>query len=380
MLRRCPTDQPATVAANGASRRARDKPPVTPRSPSRPQAPLGVDPIRLCRAIAHASARQRHHRRRRRLVATASYVLRPTAPALARPSIGTLGVGAGFALGAKLVHPTAAGLDPLRRRLGRLQPHRVRHLRPPPRPRRRVVGNDAGWSQIAHEQLDLLHDPIGTVLAPTRYDPVATGFGAVGLHVDHADHLPEALATAQTTGQPVLVDVRIGRTDFAKTRSPCDRYDSHGSTGRPRAGQQHTQHPESSLAGVSPVRVAGIRAAVPRDLGGHQNRETRGSAPPRSRSPPGPPAPGSRRRRPGPSTVGPADLLRFESNELSPTIRCPSSALTEAAPAHRCALRQEGHAAAQGVAVASRLHRRAGCCLTTYPTRVRARGVMGRTR
>ena len=46
-----------------------------------------------------------------------------------------------------------------------------------------VVGNDASWSQIAREQADLLHDDVGTVLAPTRYDRVAAGFGAVGLNV-----------------------------------------------------------------------------------------------------------------------------------------------------------------------------------------------------
>ena len=183
------------------------------------QATDGVNPIRLCREIAHAlppgtvivgDGGD--------IVATASYILRPDGPLrwLDPGVFGTLGVGAGFALGAAMVHPHtpvwivfgdgAVGYGITE--FDTFVRHRV--------PIVAIVGNDASWSQIAREQVHLLHDDVGTVLAPTRYDHIATGFGAVGLHVDHADHLPEALATARTTGQPVLVDVRIGRTDFRK--------------------------------------------------------------------------------------------------------------------------------------------------------------------
>jgi acetolactate synthase-1/2/3 large subunit len=79
-----------------------------------------------------------------------------------------------------------------------------------------VVGNDAAWSQIAREQVPLLGDDVGTVLAPTRYDLVAAGFGALGLHVDTAGELPAALAKARDAGRPALVDVRTGRSDFRK--------------------------------------------------------------------------------------------------------------------------------------------------------------------
>ena len=49
-----------------------------------------------------------------------------------------------------------------------------------------VVGNDAGWTQIAREQVKMLHDDVGTVLARTAYHEVAPGFGAEGLVVQHA--------------------------------------------------------------------------------------------------------------------------------------------------------------------------------------------------
>ena len=152
------------------------------------------------------------------IVATASYVLHPDGPLrwLDPGVFGTLGVGAGFALGAAMVNPDSPvwiifgdgavgyGLT----ELDTFVRHGVRAVA--------VVGNDASWSQIAREQADLLHDDVGTVLAPTRYDRVAAGFGAVGLNVDHPDALPAALAKARECGEPVLVNIRIGRTDFRK--------------------------------------------------------------------------------------------------------------------------------------------------------------------
>jgi len=41
-----------------------------------------------------------------------------------------------------------------------------------------VVGNDACWSQIAREQVKLLGDDVGTVLARSDYHRVVEGFGA----------------------------------------------------------------------------------------------------------------------------------------------------------------------------------------------------------
>ncbi len=57
-------------------------------------------------------------------VATASYILRPRGPLswLDPGPFGTLGVGAGFALGAALARPQLGNLDHLRRRRLRLQP------------------------------------------------------------------------------------------------------------------------------------------------------------------------------------------------------------------------------------------------------------------
>jgi acetolactate synthase-1/2/3 large subunit len=80
-----------------------------------------------------------------------------------------------------------------------------------------VVGNDAGWSQIAREQVKMLGDNVGTALARTAYHEVAAGFGAEGILVKNNAEVPEALSRARAlarSGKPVLVNVWIDRTDF----------------------------------------------------------------------------------------------------------------------------------------------------------------------
>jgi len=73
-----------------------------------------------------------------------------------------------------------------------------------------VVGNDAGWTQIARDQVKILGDPVATVLARTAYDEVARGFGAEGLLVMRPEQVATALAEARAhaaAGRPVLVNV-----------------------------------------------------------------------------------------------------------------------------------------------------------------------------
>jgi acetolactate synthase-1/2/3 large subunit len=130
---------------------------------------------------------------------------------------GTLGVGAGFALGAALSRPGAevwvlfgdgacgyglVELDTFAR-------HGI--------PVIAVVGNDAAWTQIAREQVKMLHDDVGTVLARTDYHRVAEGFGVEGILVRTTAEVPAALERATAiarSGKPVLLNVWLDRTDF----------------------------------------------------------------------------------------------------------------------------------------------------------------------
>jgi acetolactate synthase-1/2/3 large subunit len=80
-----------------------------------------------------------------------------------------------------------------------------------------VVGNDAGWTQIAREQVKMLHDDVATVLARSAYHEVVAGFGAEGLLVRHADEVRPALARARELarqGRAVLVNVWLDKTEF----------------------------------------------------------------------------------------------------------------------------------------------------------------------
>jgi acetolactate synthase-1/2/3 large subunit len=154
-------------------------------------------------------------------VATASYIVRPRRPLswLDPGPFGTLGVGAGFALGAKLCQPDAdvwllygdgsAGYSLVE--FDTFVRHNV--------PLIAVVGNDAGWTQIAREQVEILRDDVATTLAYSDYDRVAGGFGAVGYRLDDPELAEETLHQARQTamqGKPVLVNVLIGTTDFRK--------------------------------------------------------------------------------------------------------------------------------------------------------------------
>jgi thiamine pyrophosphate-dependent acetolactate synthase large subunit-like protein len=115
-------------------------------------------------------------------VATAAYVLRPRSPLswLDPGAFGTLGVGAGFALGAALARPGSEvwivfGDGACGWGLAEFDTF-VRHGIPVIA----VVGNDGGWTQIAREQVKMLGDDVATVLARTAYHEVAAGFGAAG--------------------------------------------------------------------------------------------------------------------------------------------------------------------------------------------------------
>jgi thiamine pyrophosphate-dependent acetolactate synthase large subunit-like protein len=155
-------------------------------------------------------------------VATASYVLHPRGPLtwLDPGAFGTLGVGAGFALGAATTRPPAQGREVWiifgdgASGYGLVEfDSFVRHGIPVIA----VVGNDAGWTQIAREQVKMLKDDVATVLARTAYHEVARGFGAEGLLVTRPDEVLPALRQARALarqGRPVLVNAWLDKTEF----------------------------------------------------------------------------------------------------------------------------------------------------------------------
>jgi thiamine pyrophosphate-dependent acetolactate synthase large subunit-like protein len=154
-------------------------------------------------------------------VATASYIVAPRRPlSWLDPGVfGTLGVGGGFALGAKLCRPDADvwilyGDGSVAYSLAEFDTF-ARHGIPVIA----VVGNDAGWTQIAREQIEVLKDDVGTVLARTDYHKVAEGYGGRGLLLTRSEDIPAVLDEAVRTtraGTPVLINVHLARTEFRK--------------------------------------------------------------------------------------------------------------------------------------------------------------------
>ena len=152
-------------------------------------------------------------------VGAASYVLRPRNPRgwLDPGVFGTLGVGAGFALAAALARPGAEvwalfGDGACGWSLAEFETF-VRHGVPVIA----VVGNDAGWTQIAREQVKMLGDDVAVTLSRAAYHEVAAAFGAEGVLVKQESEIAPALERARAaarSGRPALVNVWLDRSDF----------------------------------------------------------------------------------------------------------------------------------------------------------------------
>jgi len=154
-------------------------------------------------------------------VATASYILKPRGPLcwLDPGPFGTLGVGGGFALGAKLSRPESEvwllyGDGSAAYSLAEIDTF-LRHGLPVIA----VIGNDAGWTQIAREQVEVLGDDVGVTLRRTAYHLVAEGYGGRGFEITRPEEIGEVLQAARRAhaeGFPVVVNAQIGTTEFRK--------------------------------------------------------------------------------------------------------------------------------------------------------------------
>ncbi len=154
-------------------------------------------------------------------MATASYTVQPRKPlSWLDPGVfGTLGVGAGFALGAKLVRPEADvwiiyGDGSFGYSLTEFDTFYRHGL-----PVTALVGNDASWAQIAREQIPMFGDDVGTALRHADYHLAAAGLGAAGFKLEDPELAEDVLREAKEKardGQPVVVNTILGKSDFRK--------------------------------------------------------------------------------------------------------------------------------------------------------------------
>ncbi|EKP95775.1 thiamine pyrophosphate-binding protein [Thermaerobacter subterraneus] len=152
-------------------------------------------------------------------IGTAAKIVRPRRyPAgwLDPGPLGTLGVGMGFALAARVLRPDdpvvvllgdgAAGLDLLEYEAAvRLDLPFVA-----------VVGNDAAWTQIRRLQVQLFGTDraVATQLSYARYDQVVAALGGHGEWVERPEEVRPAIERALASGRPALVNVKMGVSDF----------------------------------------------------------------------------------------------------------------------------------------------------------------------
>ncbi len=152
-------------------------------------------------------------------VATASYTLRPRGPLswLDPGAFGTLGVGAGFAMGAKLHRPESEtwviyGDGAFGYSLIEFDTFVRLKI-----PVIAVVGNDACWSQIAREQVKILQDDVGTRLQHSNYHLAAEALGGKGFLIETPQQIRDVLLNAKQAaaeGHPVLINALLGASSF----------------------------------------------------------------------------------------------------------------------------------------------------------------------
>jgi acetolactate synthase-1/2/3 large subunit len=180
-----------------------------------------IDPVRACKEIADSLPQNSIVvGDGGDFVATAASVLRIHGQGhwLDPGPLGTLGVGPGYAMAAKLAKPDSPvvivygdgsfGLHGLEFEAMVRQKINVVG----------VIGNDAAWQQIRRGQIQLYGEEraVATKLGFVRYEKVVEALGGHGEYVERPEDIRPAMQRALNAGKPALVNIKIGGSDFRK--------------------------------------------------------------------------------------------------------------------------------------------------------------------
>jgi acetolactate synthase-1/2/3 large subunit len=180
-----------------------------------------INPLRACKEIADVLPRNAIAiGDGGDFVATAASVLRIYEQGhwLDPGPLGTLGVGPGYAMAAKLAKPQSPvviiygdgsfGLHGMEFEAMVRQKINVVG----------IVGNDAAWQQIRRGQVQLYGEEraVATGLSFTHYEKVVEAVGGHGEYVERPEQIRPALERALSAGKPALVNIKIGSSDFRK--------------------------------------------------------------------------------------------------------------------------------------------------------------------
>ena len=153
-------------------------------------------------------------------VATAANVLKMEWPQLWMDPgpLGTLGVGPGYAMAAKLARPESNVVLIYGDGSFGLHAMEFEAMARQDIPIVSVIGNDAAWTQIRRGQVDIYgaERAVATALEYTRYEKVVEACGGRGFWVDKIEDLGPALDEAFVCGKPSCVNVKIASSDFRK--------------------------------------------------------------------------------------------------------------------------------------------------------------------
>jgi acetolactate synthase-1/2/3 large subunit len=132
--------------------------------------------------------------------------------------LGTLGVGPGYAMAAKLLRKS----DPVWIIYGDgsfgLHAMEFEAMVRQNIPVIGIIGNDAAWTQIRRGQIQFFGEEraVATKLSYTRYDLVVSALGGHGEYVEKPQDIRPALERAMASGKPAVVNIKIGSSEFRK--------------------------------------------------------------------------------------------------------------------------------------------------------------------
>src|SRR5262249_33858363 len=153
-------------------------------------------------------------------VATAAYVLKLESPQIWMDPgpLGTLGVGPGYAMAAKLARPDANVVLVYGDGSFGLHALEFEAMVRQNIPVIAVIGNHAGWAAIRRGQVEMdgPERAPATALDYTRYEKVVEAVGGFGAWVEKVEDLGPALDAAFACGKPACVNVKIAKSDFRK--------------------------------------------------------------------------------------------------------------------------------------------------------------------
>jgi acetolactate synthase-1/2/3 large subunit len=132
--------------------------------------------------------------------------------------LGTLGVGPGYAMAAKLARPEARVIIVYGDGSFALNGFEFEAMARQGIQVTGVIGNDAAWSQIRRGQLAMFGNDraVATRLDCTRYEQVVIPLGCHGEYVEHSDQLAPALDRAFASEKPAVVNIMLAPSDFRR--------------------------------------------------------------------------------------------------------------------------------------------------------------------